>query len=149
MCDLTLLPPVLVNIVMGYAYNVSLDSVKDSLGLYMVLKSMRLPFFFYRDTVWNWHDRIFHENPLKVFLPIEYFGGRVRDLFDDDAMYCFLLGLDFRKRKVRMFGSRERWLHRLNTNWCTVEPFAAYYRMLMRSEYNVMKKRTENILKFI
>ncbi len=49
MCDLTLLPPVLVNIVMGYAYNVSLDSVKDSLGLYMVLKSMRLPFFLPRE----------------------------------------------------------------------------------------------------
>ena len=101
---------------------------------------MNLPFFFFKPEIWCWHERRFIKNPMKSFVPIETVGGRVSDLFDDDAMYCFLLALDFRRKKVRMFGTRERWLHRLTSNWCTVEPFAAFYRMLLREDEPFMKK---------
>ena len=66
----------------------------------------------------------------------------MNELFDFDAMYSFLLGLDFRRRLVRIFGSRERWLQRLSTNWHTMEPLGAYYRMIMRlAGTRVMKRR--------
>ena len=134
------LGPDLQNIVCMFAYNTSLGSVKHSLKVYGVVRSMNLPFFFFKPEIWYWHERRFIKNPMKSFVPLETVGGRVSDLFDDDAMYCFLLALDFRRKKVRMFGTRERWLHRLTSNWCTVEPFAAYYRMLLREDEPFMKK---------
>ena len=149
MCNFTELPPVLQNIVALFAYGVPLKAVKRSLRLYSDIENMSLPFFFYRNNVWDWETRKFLLNPMVSFEPIEAFGGIVGNLFDEDAMYCFLLGLDFRKRIVRMFGTRERWLHRLSTNWCAVEPFAAYYRMIMRSSENVMKKRGATVLGLI
>ena len=146
MCYFTELPPELLNIVVLFAYGVPLEAVKHSLTLYSEIKNMSLPFFFYRDIVWDWDSRKFLKNPMVSFEPIEAFGGIVGHLFDEDAMYCFLLGLDFRRRIVRMFGTRERWLHRLSTNWCAVEPFAAYYRMVMRSSDNLLKKSGECLL---
>ena len=141
MCTLGQIPPDLQNIVCMYAYDCDMRAVQRSLRLYADLKTMRLPFFFYREKIWDWSTRRFLASPMIVFEPIDRWDGIVNELFDQDAMYSFLLGLDFRKRKVRTFGTRERWLHRLSTNWCVVEPFAAYYRMIMRSPENVMKKR--------
>ena len=135
------LPPDLQNIVCMFAYNTTLALVKRSVAIYLVIRSMNLPFFFFKLRIWCWHERKFIKNPLDEFVPIETVGGRIGDLFDDDGMYCFLLALDFRRKKVKMFGSRERWLHRLASNWCTVEPFAAYYRMLLREGEPFMKKR--------
>ena len=135
------LPSVLQNIVCMYAYNTTLAGVKTSLALYRVVKSMHLPFFFFKSQIWCWDAREFIKSPMKAFVPIETIGGSIAELFDDDGMYCFLLALDFRRKKVKMFGSRERWLHRLASNWCTVEPFAAYYRMLLREDEPVMRKR--------
>ena len=135
------LPSDLQNIVCNFAYNTTLGGVKRSLAVYMVVRSMNLPFFFYKAKIWCWDAREFIKSPMKAFVPIETIGGSIAELFDDDGMYCFLLALDFRRKKVKMFGSRDRWLHRLASNWCTVEPFAAYYRMLLREDEPVMRKR--------
>ena len=134
------LPPDLQNIVCSFAYNTTLGCVKRSLAIYLVVRSMNLPFFFLKRRIWCWHERAYIKNPMTAFVPIETVGGRISELFDDDGFYCFLLALDFRRKKVRMFGSRDRWLHRLASNWCTVEPFAAYYRMLLREDEPFMKK---------
>ena len=119
------LPPDLQNIVCLFAYNTTLGCVKRSLALYLVIRSMHLPFFFYKRRIWCWHERKFIKNPMTEFVPIETVGGKISELFDDDGFYCFLLALDFRRKKVRMFGSREKWLHRLSCGAvCRVLPDA-------------------------
>ena len=146
---LSVLPTVLQDLVMLFCFNLPKADVVAGVEMILDIKDMGLPFFFYRNDVWDWDSRKFLKSPLVSFEPVEAFGGLVGNLFDEDAMYCFLLGLDFRRRIVRMFGTRERWLHRLSTNWCAVEPFAAYYRMVMRSSENVMKKRGATVMGLI
>ena len=75
-----------------------------------------------------------------MFLPIEYFTGNYIDIFEDDTLYSLLLGLDFRRREVRKFGSRKLWMRRLCTCWKAVESFSSYYKMLLRTKTPILKK---------
>ena len=147
--NISVLPDVLQDLVLMFAYNLRKDQIVHSLYAILDIIDMHLPFFFFRDRIWSWETKSFLRNPVFVFIPIEYYSGDFGSLFDEDAMYCFLLGLDFRRKNVRLFGSREKWLNRICTSWRAVEPFAAYYRMLMRSKSLIMKKRCPVVKRFI
>ena len=146
---LSILPDVLQDLVLKYAFNLPKDQVLGSLDVILDILNMHLPFFFFRRKIWSWHYNNFLPNPVFCFMPIEYYNGRFCELFDDDAMFCLLLGLDFRRRNVRLFGSRQRWLDRIVTSWRCVEPLAAYYRMLLRTTTPIMKKRGPLVELFI
>lgn len=141
MRNLSFLPPELVDLVCMFAYNLPHAAVVKSANEMCCILDMNMPFFFFRKRIWCWQYAKYLTNPLSRFLPIEYFGGRYTSLFDEDVMYYFLLSLDFRRRKVKVFGSRTRWLDRFLSSWRTFEPFGAYYKMLMRSKTQVLKTR--------
>ena len=138
---LSVLPDDLQDLVFKFAYGLPKDQVLCSLYAILDIIDMQLPFFFFRKKIWSWDLKRFLHNPIWVFEPMEYYQCNFNSLFDEDAMYCLLIGLDFRRKNVRLFGSREKWLSRICTSWRAVEPFAAYYRMLMRSKSPIMKKR--------
>ena len=135
------LPLVLQDLVLQFAYNMPREQVLDSLEVILDIKAMQLPFFFFKELIWSWHYASFLPNPIHCFTPIAYFGGTYLDLFDNDAFFCFLIGLDFRRKNVRCFGSRIHWLDRLCTTWKSVRPFSYFFKMLLRSETQIMKKR--------
>ena len=143
------LPDVLQDLVIEFAFDMPKEQVLDSLEIILDIISMQLPFFFFRPKIWSWHYNNFLPNPIFSFMPIEYYNGRFDDLFDDDAMFCLLLGLDFRRKNVRLFGSRQKWLDRIITSWRCVEPLAAYYRMLLKTRTPIMKKRGPLIELFV
>ena len=147
--DLSILPDVLQDIVLQYAYNLPKKDILESLGIVLDILDMKLPFFFLRDRLWSWHFKMFLPNPIYEFMPIEYYNGEYADLFNDDAMYCFLLGLDFRRRSVRCFGTRQQWLDRIVCNWKAVRPFSMFYKMLLRDKSTIMKKRGPLIRGFV
>ena len=146
---LSILPDVLQDIVLKYAFNMPKAAILRSLHTILGILEMQLPFFFFRQKIWSWHYNRFLPNPVFAFMPIEYYNSRYCELFDDDALYCLLLGLDFRRKNVRMFGSRGAWLNRIVTSWRCVEPLAAYYRMLLRTRSPIMKKRGPLIGMFV
>ena len=151
MQNFSVLPTDLQNIVLDFAYNLERDAIVRSLETILEIKTMHIPFFFFRKSIWSWFFRKYVPNPINVFLPIELIGGRYNDLFDEDSMYCLLLGLDFRRRNVRLLGSREDWLNRIYTSWRAVEPLAAYYRMLMRcnsAATPIMKQKPHTMFTF-
>ena len=139
---LSVLPAVLQDLVMLFCFNLPKADVLKGVDMILDIKDMGLPFFFFRDKVWSWEYARFLPSPLKVFTPIEYYGGYYRDLFDDDCTYYLLLCLDFRRRNVRMFGNREAWYNRFASTWRTVEPFAAFYKMLLRTKQPVLKTKS-------
>ena len=134
------LPDVLQDLVYMFAFNLPKIDVQGSLRTVLEIKRMKLPFFFLRDKIWSWHYAKFLVNPLVRFMPIEYYNGTFRELFDDDAMYCFLFGLDFRMRNVRKFGNRQAWESRILQSWRVVKSLALYFKMIMRSETRVLRK---------
>lgn len=137
---LCILPLDLQNLVHEFAFNLPRDVVLESLQVMLDIIDMQLPFFFLREKIWSWHYNVFLPNPVFQFMPIEYYNGRYEEIFDDDALFCLLIGLDFRRRNVKMFGSRQKWLDRIVTCWRCVEPFAAYFRMLLRTRSPIMKQ---------
>ena len=143
------LPHVLEDLVYMFAWNLPKKPVQASLITYSEIKEWELPFWFFHDRIWSWHYNQFLPNPVFSFMPIEYYNGRFCELFDDDAMFCLLLGLDFRRKNVRMFGSRQAWLDRVVTSWRCVEPLAAYFRMLLRTRSPIMKKRGPLVQLFV
>jgi len=147
--QLTILPDVLQDIVLLYAYNVPKEAVLRSVNTLLDIKDMQLPFFFLKEKIWSWELQRFLPNPLIEFMPIEYYDSKFGEIFHKDCMYCFLLGLDFRRRNVRLFGTREAWFNRICSSWRTVEPFSAYYKMLLRSKSRISKKRRHLIRRMI
>ena len=143
------LPDVLQDLVLMFAFNVPKSQVVESLDVILSIIDMDLPFFFFRTKIWSWHYNRYLPNPVFRFMPIEYYNGRYSEIFDDDAMFCLLIGLDFRRKNVRMFGSRQKWLDRIVTTWRCVEPFAAYYRMLLRTDAPIMKKARPLVASFL
>jgi len=146
---LSVLPDVLEQLVLDFAFNLPKQAICDSLDIILSIVEMDLPFFFFRPKIWSWEFAKFLPNPVFVFMPIEYYNGLYSELFDDDALYCLLLALDFRRKNVKMFGTRQRWLNRILWSWRTIEPFAAYYKMLLRSRTPIMKQRSPFITRFI
>ena len=140
------LPVVLQDLVLQFAYNMPRDKVLDSLEVILDIKAMQLPFFFFKELIWSWHYTCFLPNPIHCFTPIDYFGGTYLDLFNNDAFFCFLIGLDFRRKNVRCFGSRINWLDRLCATWKNVRPFSYFFKMLLRSETQIMKKRQSIVM---
>ena len=147
--NFSVLPSVLQDLVLDFAFNLPKTDVLESLNVILSIIDMDLPFFFFRESIWSWHYNKFLPNPVFSFMPIHYYNGIYSELFDDDALCCLLLGLDFRRRNVRMFGSRQRWLDRIIRCWRCVEPFAAYFKMLLRSKTPIMKQRSEFIKRFV
>ena len=145
----SVLPSVLQDLVLDFAFNLPKTDVLESLDVILSIIDMDLPFFFFRESIWSWHYNKFLPNPVFSFMPIHYYNGIYSELFDDDALCCLLLGLDFRRRNVRMFGSRQRWLDRIIQCWRCVEPFAAYFKMLLRSKTPIMKQRSAFIKRFV
>ena len=136
------LPTDLQDLVCLFCFNLPLKAVKTGVNRILEIKNMGLPFFFFRDKIWSWECKRFLPSPLKVWLPIQYFGGMYRDLFDDECMFYLLLCLDFRRRTVRMFGNRETWMGRFSDSWRSLEPFSAYYKMLLRSKDPILKQNS-------
>ena len=147
--NFSVLPSVLQDLVLDFAFNLPKTDVLESLNVILSIIDMDLPFFFFRESIWSWHYNKFLPNPVFSFMQIHYYNGIYSELFDDDALCCLLLGLDFRRRNVRMFGSRQRWLDRIIQCWRCVEPFAAYFKMLLRSKTPIMKQRSAFIKRFV
>ena len=136
------LPGVLQDLVCLFCFNLPLKAVRNGIDNILEIKDMDLPFFFFRDKIWSWEHKCFLPSPMKVWMPIGYFGGTYRDLFDEDRMFYLLLSLDFRRRTVRLFGNREAWLNRFSCSWRSLEPFAAYYKMLLRTKEPILKQNS-------
>ena len=137
LCDL---PSDLEELVYMFAFNLPKVSVKVSLDAVLEIKGWNLPFWFLNERIWSWHYRRYLLSPLKQFIPIEYYGGRFKEIFDIDAIYCFLLGLDFRMKNVRSFGSRQMWEARILDSWRTLDALSTFYKMLLRSKTRVLRK---------
>ena len=85
--DFQALPDVLQDLVCLFCFNLPLKAVRNGVDKILEIKDMNLPFFFFRDKIWSWEDKCFYPSPTKVWMPIEYFGGMYRDLFDDDTVF--------------------------------------------------------------
>ena len=85
------LPCVLQELVFQFAYNMPRDDVLRSLETILSIINMELPFFFFREKIWSWHYNEFLTNPVRTFLPIEYYNGR----------YC-----ELRRRRNVLFAAR-------------------------------------------
>ena len=136
------LPTVLEDLVYMFAFNMPKEPVQESLNTILEVKQWGLPFWFLNDRIWSWHYRCYLDTPIKSFIPMQYYGGDFRDLFNLDVIYCFLLGLDFRMKNVRKFGSRQLWEARILDSWRCLDALSSFYKMLLRTKTRVLRKNT-------
>jgi len=136
------LPDVLQDLVCMFAWNIPKKQIQPSLDIYAEINTWRLPFWFLHKRVWSWHYRNYMNTPLKEFSPIEYFSGEYRQLFNQNAVYSLLIGLDFRLKNVRLFGNRTRWETRILQDWRVMESLSSFYKMLLHSKRRVLRKST-------
>ena len=119
----------LTDLVCKFAFRTSYNDVKYSLKTYMQIKNFNLPRHFISQRLFSPKHHRFIPSPLIVFEPIASFDG-YRSLFNWNEIYYVLWQLDFRRAKVKAFGSRGRWHLRLTLSWTAVLEFIIYYREL-------------------
>ena len=147
MCKNTLklsdLPHELSNLIVQFAFGMPESAVRRDLDTILMIKSWDLPFWFLERRVWSWRDRTFLPSPLTRYMPIVFFGGQFRELFNIDTIWSFLLALDFRRKNVRAFGSRAVWQARLSQSWEIMDTLSCFYKMLLHSKTHVLRKHSE------
>ena len=120
----------LANIVCDFAFKCRYSEVFYSLKWYLEISCFSFPQHLLNRRIYSPRYRRVLPNPLIVFEPIQNFGS-YRDLFDWSTVYMLLWQLDFRRKIVRVYGSRGSWHTRFALDWKNVLEFVIYYRTLV------------------
>lgn len=120
----------LADIVCDFAFLCRYSEFFYSLKRYLEILCFRIPEHLLNRRLYSPKYRRVVPNPLKVFEPIQNFGS-YRDLFDWSTVYMLLWQLDFRRKIVRVYGSRGSWHVRFALDWKNVLEFVIYYRTLV------------------
>ena len=91
-----------------------------------------IPDVFIRHYHYDWKRMVGAVSPLVVFNA----GIRPCDWFREDVCFLLLQMLDFRRKTVKIDGSRLTWMRRLRDDWTTIVPFSAYYLRLICDKSN-------------
>ena len=120
----------LADIVCDFAFKCRYRAFFYSLKQYLAIRCFHVPDHCLSSRLYSPVYRTLCRNPLIVFEPIENFGS-YRELFDWDTIYMLLWQLDFRRRTVKVYGSRGSWHLRFSFDWKSVLDFIVYYRTLV------------------
>ena len=127
------IPRDLQDLVCKFAWKTSYDVVCERLDTVLVLKAFQLPANFYHALVWSWIEMKFVNNPLVEFSPL----GDFSSFFNQPLIKQILYTLDFRKRAVKMLGTRWNWLESFDAHWSNLAQFGIFYRILRKTRHDI------------
>ena len=127
------LPNDLKNIISDFCYKTSWLETKKSLQICEEVKMLDISPLFLRRQMWSWAYLQFLPNPLSVFEPINRYTGRWSDMIDWHCVNELLFRLDYRRRVVRLAGTRHEWFTKFKSNWMNIGMFDAFYRIIINS----------------
>ena len=140
------LPKVLKNVVCEFAFDCNWAKTGSSLRMCEKIASYKISPVFLRPQMWSWSFGEFLPTPLDVFLPIHQFTGRWSDIVDWHAVNEMLYRLDYRRKFVRIAGTRREWFQKFRENWLNICLFDQFFRVMLHSTipcfkpcYEVMK----------
>ena len=137
------LPKVLKNVICEFAYASNWEKTHSDLQMCERLNNCGISPVFLRSRMWSWHYCAFINSPLSVFEPIERFTGRWADIVDWHAVNELLFRLDYRRRIVRLGGTRRQWFKKFRQNWLSVREFDSFYRIMLHSSVRCFKPTYE------
>ena len=137
------LPKVLKNVVCEFAFVCNWCETEKSLQMCETIASLDISPVFLRVKMWSWSYAMFVPSILYVFEPICRFTGRWGDIIDWHAVNELLYRLDYRRRLVRVGGTRHQWFERFKENWLNVCLFDSFYRLMMNSSIQCFKPTFE------
>ena len=133
MTHFDVLPTVLQDLVMFFAYKTTAEVVNKNLEVLCLIKAAKLPDFFFRFYVHDSNNFAYLPNPLNEYNPYFEYAKLFNTFRIKELLYC----LDFRKSTVRSLGSRWHWFDLLDTDYEAVLSFGIYYKMLVASGFDI------------
>ena len=127
------LPKVLKNLVCEFGFGVDWETTHSNLEMCEKIASFHISPVFLRLQMWSWSHGNFLPNPLVVFRPIQQFTGRWSDMIDWHAVNELLYRLDFRRKFVRVAGTRHEWFQKFRNNWLNICLFDSFFRVMLHS----------------
>ena len=127
------LPKELKSIVSEFCYKCSWEDTEKSLAICEKINEMNISPLFLRLQMWSWSYLQFLPNPLYVFRPISRLTGRWSDIIDWHAVNELLFRLDYRRKVVRIAGTRHEWFQKFRRNWMNTYLFDSFYRIIVAS----------------
>ena len=137
------LPKVLKNLVCEFAFATSWRQTRKSLEMCEKVANYGFSPLFLRRQMWSWACGTFFPSPLVVFRPISRLTGRWSDMIDWHAVNELLYRLDYRRKVVRMGGTRHQWFEKFRADWLNVRQFDQFYRVILHSTIPCFKPTYE------
>ena len=132
------LPKVIKNVICDFAFCSNWEKTSDSLQMCEKLLSYDISPLFLRLQMWSCFYKRYMPSPFLVFEPIEHF-DRWSDIVDWNAVNELLHRLDYRRKFVKIGGTRTEWFDKFRKNWTAVRMFDAFYRVLLHSRVKCFK----------
>ena len=127
------LPKVLKNLVCEFAFDANWKITNRNLEMCGKIVRLDISPVFLRQQMWSWSHGTFLPNPLVVFRPIKQFTGRWSDMIDWHSVNELLHRLDFRRKFVRVAGTRLDWFQKFRSNWLNIRLFDSFFRVMLHS----------------
>ena len=127
------LPVVLQDLVIDFAWKMHADVVRKNVDDILVIKNFNLPGLFLRGFLFDPRICKHVTSPLLVYTPFWEF----KKLFNTFRIQELLYSLDFRKRIVRVAGTRYDWMNSFEEHYVNILQFGMFYKMLLASNKNI------------
>ena len=137
------LPKVLKNVVTEFAFDCGWAETNRNLQMCEKIALCHISPVFLRPKMWSWKFREFLPSPLVVFRPIRQLTGRWSDMIDWHAVNELLYRLDYRRKLVKLGGTRNEWFDMFKKNWLNVRVFDAFYRIMLQAPFACFKPTFE------
>ena len=137
------LPKVLQNLVCEFAFGCNWEETETSLQMCERIAGYDISPVFLRPQMWSWSYGAFIPNPLYCFEPIGRFTGRWGDMVDWHAVNELLYRLDYRRKFVKVGGTRHEWFVKFKANWLNIRLFDSFFRVMLHSRVACFKPTYE------
>ena len=127
------LPDVLQDLVTDFAWKMSAKVIHKNVDDVLRIKSFDLPPLFFKVYIFDRRICKYITSPLLVYEPF----WEMKELFNTFRIQELLYSLDFRKRNVKVAGSRYFWMGAFEEHYINLLQFGMFYKMLLSSGRNI------------
>ena len=121
------LPDVLQDLVTDFAWKMPAKIIQGNIIDILTIKNFNLPMLFYKLYVFDRRTCRYINNPLVIYEPF----WELKEVFNTFHIQELLYNLDFRKRNVKVAGSRHFWLQSFEEHYHNIVQFGMFYKMLL------------------
>ena len=131
--NISFLPRDISNLICLFCWDAPFELCVERSEIVYEALSFRIPDFLIRQVRYDWRTFQIITGGLLKFDPY----CKPSEFFREDVIFLILSLLDFRRKNVRLYGSRLQWLKRIVLDWRSVVDFSQFFFQVINDMDNL------------